>query len=61
MAELGASVFHAKSGAFVKEAMLWTASWLSVKEQKDITSLLHNFDAICRGDVSPKEGLIFAP
>ncbi|CAD5253315.1 conserved hypothetical protein [Alteromonas sp. 38] len=61
MTELGAGVFHAKSGAFVKEAMLWTASWLSVREHENIASLLHNFDAICHGDVSPKEGLIFAP
>ncbi|CAN0605771.1 unnamed protein product, partial [Ectocarpus sp. 12 AP-2014] len=61
MTELGASKFHAQSGAFVKEAMLWTSSWLSVKEHKNIASLIQNFTAICRGDVSPHEGLIFIP
>jgi hypothetical protein len=61
MTELGAYKFHAQSGAFVKEAMLWTSSWLSVKEHKNIASLIQNFTAICRGDVSPHEGLIFIP
>ncbi|MBQ4827752.1 DUF2855 family protein [Alteromonas sp. MMG017] len=61
MAELGASKFQSQSGAFVKEAMQWTSSWLSVKEHKNIVSLMENFAAICHGDVSPHEGLIFIP
>lgn len=61
MEELGASVFHAKSGAFVKEAMMWTASWLSVKQQNSINDLEKDFQAICNGEIPANEGLIYSP
>jgi hypothetical protein len=61
MAELGASVFHARSGAFVKEAMMWTASWLTVKNQRSIDSLASDFESICNGLVPASEGLVYSP
>ena len=61
MAELGSSVFQAKSGTFVKEAIMWTASWLSIKQHNSIASLMHNFENICIGDIPANEGLIFIP
>ena len=58
---LGADVFHVNSGSFVKEAMMWTASWLTVKNQRNIDSLASDFESICNGLVPASEGLVYSP
>ena len=61
IAELGAQTFHTQSGAFIKEAMMWSASWLNVKEQSGIHTLADDFYAICKGDIPANVGLVYTP
>jgi len=61
IAELGAESFHAQSGAFIKEAMRWSATWLNVKEQTGIHTLADDFDAICKGEIPADVGLVYSP